>query len=113
MVSSPTTWIVNDAVELPDQSLEVGQQESLFTDAPKTHSGQVQCAQDFAILSECVCGEAVSGEEASADLEAVQCKWAGCETKWVSVLIFAVIFIYSHNLQYHLACFGLEYPIHN
>ena len=54
MVSSPTTWIVNDAVELPDQSLEVGQQESLFTDAPKTHSGQVQCAQDFAIVRMCL-----------------------------------------------------------
>ena len=101
----PTTRITVELNQSPETSL--------FTDAPKTRSGRVRRAQDFALLSECICGEVVSSEEVLANLEVIQCKRAGCETKWVSVLIFAVIFIYSHNLQYHLACVGLEYPIHS
>jgi hypothetical protein len=60
------------------------------------------------MLSECICEEV---EEVLAILEVIQCRLQDKMGQWAK--IFAVIFIYSHNLQYHLAGVGLEYPLHS
>jgi hypothetical protein len=65
--------------------------KGLFTvEAPKTHSGCVHRARDFAMLSVCTCGESISDEEVAAHQGIIQCKKAGCETKWVSKHLLVV-----------------------
>jgi len=84
-----------DSIAVSDEErpvVEVGHlhetDKNPFTvDVPKTHSGHVRCVQDFVMLSVCTCGESISDEEVATYQDDIQCKKAGCETKWVSPVI--------------------------
>jgi hypothetical protein len=90
--TTSTSMTVDNVVGVSDREhpiMEAGQphetgENTFMVDAPKTRSGRVCCARDFAMLSVCTCGESVSDEEVAAYRDIIQCKKAGCETKWVS-----------------------------
>lgn len=90
--TEPTLAMVYSAADASAEEPLVGEASSLhetdkglFTlEAPKTRSGRVRCARDFAMLSICTCGESITDEEVAAHQGIIQCKKAGCETKWVS-----------------------------
>lgn len=61
-------------------------------DAPATRSGRIRRTRDFAMLSVCTCGEAVSPDEISTGEKVIQCKKTGCETRWVRPLYSRKLF---------------------
>ena len=98
--TTSTPMMIDSMVVESDEGhpiVEVGQHHNdrnPFTlDAPKTQSGHVCHAQDFAMLSVCTCGEPVTDEEVSACQGIIQCKKAGLRDKmgeYFPVAIFDV-----------------------
>jgi hypothetical protein len=69
----------------PSNTDSVGIENPFTQGAPATWVGQVRHTRDFAMLSECTCGAAVSQDKISAGRDVIRCKRTGCETQWVSL----------------------------
>lgn len=72
---------------IEEAPLEIHNSETEFTvNAPETRVGRKRKAKDLSTMLEvCTCGNKVEELER---LEAIQCKRAGCETGWVSVVLW-------------------------
>jgi hypothetical protein len=69
----------------PSNIDSVGIKNRLTQGAPVTWVDRVRRARDFAMLSECTYGVAVSQDEISAGCDVIRCKRTGCETQWVGL----------------------------
>jgi hypothetical protein len=74
-----------DPPTMPSNTDSVGIENPFTRGAPATRVGRVRRTRDFAMLSECTCGVAVSQDEISAGRDVIRCKRTGCETQWVSL----------------------------
>lgn len=69
-----------------DRMLDATSATNQFTvDAPTMWVGWKRRGRDLhSILVVCTCGHAVSENEIEKNEDVIKCKWAGCETGWVS-----------------------------
>ncbi len=75
-------------------------------------SGHGRCKRaprDIGALNGCLCGVVVNpGVDVNWNEPKVECRQPGCETRWVCSRVPDCDLCYSHVLQYHLQCIGLE-----
>jgi hypothetical protein len=73
---------------IPDDTNIQPDEDTTLADPPPARSGRKRKAKDLQAISDCLCGEPVTKDEISQATCVIQCKKPGCETLWVSRILF-------------------------